>query len=109
MDMYILSDPVTNFWKCPKKRFKRVLKGGSNWNLFFPFFFLAWWPIGQTNFVGGIFFYLSELKTRGVLGSLRVRFWIEKTIFLGGGILTWPKYFFLGEIGFFISTKKGRF
>ena len=93
MDMYKLSDPVTNFWKCPKKRFKGVLKGESNWTHYFFYFFWHGGQLAKLILLVEYVFFLSELKTRGVLGSLRVRFWIEKKMW-GEKILTWPKYFF---------------
>ena len=100
MDMYILSDPVTNFWKCSKKRFKRVLKGGSNWTHFF-------WHGGQLAKLILLVEYvsLSELKTRGVLGSLRVRFWMRKKMW--GENAHMAKICFLGQIGFIFELKKG--
>ena len=52
-DLHILSDPVTDFWKCPKKMgFKKIicwhfLSDPQKLNL--NILNMAWWSIGTNN------------------------------------------------------------
>ena len=70
MDLHILSDPVADFWKCPKKGFKKLFIGiflsdpqKPNLNILN----MAWWPIG-TNHVFVDTQNFSELKKGGFGG-----------------------------------------
>ena len=52
-DLHILSDPVTDFWKCPKKGFKNYLLAFFKLDpqkLNLKILNLAWWSIGTNNF-----------------------------------------------------------
>ena len=52
MDLHIILDPVTEFWKCPKKGFNKIIC----WNFFYQIHKLnlnilnmAWWSIGTND------------------------------------------------------------
>ena len=66
MDLHILLDPVTYFWKCPKKGFKKKLVGiflsdPQKFNL--NILNMAWWSIGKNNvFVDTQTFFLTQKK-----------------------------------------------
>ena len=52
MDLHILLDPVKDFWKCPKKGFKKImflhfLSDPQTLNL--NILNMAWWSIGTNN------------------------------------------------------------
>ena len=70
MDLHILSDPVTDFWKCPKKGLKKLvgifLSDPQKFNL--NILNMAWWSIGTNNvFVDTQTFFLT--KKRGFMES----------------------------------------
>ena len=51
-DLHILLDPVTDFWKCPKKGFKQIFVGiflsdPQKFNL--NILNMAWWSIDTNN------------------------------------------------------------
>ena len=63
MDLHILSDPVKDFWKCPKKGFKKnyllaFLSDPQKLNL--NILNIKWWSIGTNNvFVDTHIFFLN--------------------------------------------------
>ena len=79
-DLHILSDPVTYFWKCPKKGLKKIFVGiflSDPQKLNLNILNMAWWSIGTNNVFEDTKTF-SELKIRGFRGSLRSNF--DKTI-----------------------------
>ena len=71
-DLHILSDPVTDFWKCPKLFLGIFLSEPQKLNL--NILNMAWWSIGNCRYTE----FFSELKKKGFRGSLRSNF--DKTI-----------------------------
>ena len=69
MDLHIFSDPVKDFWKCPKKGFIKIifshfLSDPQELNL--NILNMAWWSIGTNNvFVDTHNFFLNS-KKKGV-------------------------------------------
>ena len=63
MDLHILSDPVKDFWKCPKKGFKKIICGhflSDPRKLNLNILNMAWWSIGTNNvFVDTQIFFLN--------------------------------------------------
>ena len=62
-DLHILSDPVTDFWKCPKKGFKKIIVGhflSDPQKLNLNILNMAGWSIGTNNvFVNTQNFFLN--------------------------------------------------
>ena len=80
-DLHILLDPVKDFWKCPKRGFKKIkfvffLSDPQKLNL--NILNIAWWSIGKKIFFCRYTEFFSEPKKRGFRGSLRSDFY--KTI-----------------------------
>ena len=76
MDLHILSDPVTDFWKCPKKWLKKIFVGiflSDPQKLNLNILNMAWWSIGTNNVFVDTQNFLST-KKKGVLGVLKVNF-----------------------------------
>ena len=62
-DLHILLDPVKDFWKCPKKGFKKYIVGhflSDPQKLNLNILYMAWWSIGTHNvFVDTQIFFLN--------------------------------------------------
>ena len=51
-DLHLLSDPVKDFWKCPKKGFTKINFGhflSDPQKLILNILNMAWWSIGTNN------------------------------------------------------------
>ena len=48
-DLHILSDPVKDFWKCPKKGFYKNIVLADPQKLNLSILNMAWWLIGTNN------------------------------------------------------------